>query len=377
MVSVLVLTRYDRLGASSRVRFLQFLPGLAARGMTFSVRPFLDDDYVNGLYNGKRMQVGRVLAAYLRRLRALWCARRYDLVWMEKEALPWLPAAVERALMRGVPYVVDLDDAWFHRYDQSPSVIVRALMGHKIDAVMGRAAIVVAGNDYLADRARAANARRVETIPSVVDSNRYTPAVLSRTKTSNRASEIVIGWIGTPFTVRYLTSIEQAFRTIAAKYSVALHVVGASAPRSFARLPVQSISWNEATEIETICDFDIGIMPLDDTPWERGKCAYKLLQVMAAQIPVVASPVGANCVVVRDGINGFLADTTDEWIRALSALIDNPDLRAKMGFEALQTVKDHFTIERVLPQLTSILSEASALHGYHPPIYRLNGRGHR
>jgi glycosyltransferase involved in cell wall biosynthesis len=135
-------------------------------------------------------------------------------------------------------------------------------------------------------------------------------------------------------------------------------VVGATAPAAFAGLPVRAIPWNEATEIEAIQSFDIGIMPLDNTEWERGKCAYKLLQVMAAGRPVVASPIGANCSVIRDGTNGFLAYGTNKWIEALIALIDHPELRVRIGREALRTVKDHYTIERVLPRLSAVLSEA-------------------
>jgi hypothetical protein len=173
MLKILILTRYGRRGASSRVRFLQFLTTLGTRGMSFSVQPFFDDEYVSGLYRGERTRAGKVLAAYFRRFRALSFTRRYDLIWVEKEALPWLPAALELAAMRGTPYVVDLDDAWFHRYDQNPSPIIRGLMGGKIDAVMRNSAVVVAGNEYLANRARLAGAKRIELIPSVIDFDRY------------------------------------------------------------------------------------------------------------------------------------------------------------------------------------------------------------
>jgi glycosyltransferase involved in cell wall biosynthesis/SAM-dependent methyltransferase len=359
MRKVLVLTRYGRRGASSRVRFLQFLPTLSTRGMSFSVQPLLDDEYVSRLYRGKRTRAVKILAAYFRRFRTLWFARHYDLIWMEKEALPWLPAVVELTALRGTPYVVDFDDAWFHRYDRNSSAIIRRLLGGKIDAVMRNAAVVLAGNEYLANRARRAEAKRVESIPSVIDLNRYAASVIPDMKRLECKTQIVIGWIGTPITVRYLASFEQAFRAISAIRPVELQVVGASAPAAFAGLPVRSITWDEATEIEAIQSFDIGIMPLDNTEWERGKCAYKLLQVMAAGRPVVASPVGANCSIIRDGINGILAEGTNKWIEALIALIDHPEMRVTIGREALRTVKEYYTVERVLPRLSAILSEAT------------------
>jgi glycosyltransferase involved in cell wall biosynthesis len=366
MLSILILTRYDRLGASSRVRFLQFLPTLASRGMKFSVQPFLGNDYIKALYGRERIRISEALEAYVRRLRVLLSTRRYDLVWVEKEALPWLPAAAELALMSDTPYVVDFDDAWFHRYDHSPSRIVRGLMGGKIDAIMRHAAVVVVGNEYLATRARCCGARRVEIIPSVIDINRYGPAIMPHVEPLSRKRPIVIGWIGTPITAGYLLGVEEAFRAVAAERAVELHVVGARAPGAFAGLPVKNVVWSEANEIEAIRAFDIGIMPLNDTVWERGKCAYKLLQVMAACRPVVGSAVGANCSVIRDGVNGFLVDRPNRWMEALTRLIDDADLRVRMGFEAFRTITDEYAIERVLPQLASVLVDASALCGRHP-----------
>src|SRR5207253_7756734 len=128
-------------------------------------------------------------------------------------------------------------------------------------------------------------------------------------------------------------------RAVAADASVGLHVVGAPVPPELSDIPSESFCWSEGSEIVRISTFDIGIMPLRDTPWERGKCAYKLLQVMAAGKPVIASPVGANAQVVQHGVNGFLADSPDEWADALRRLED-PDLRRRMGAQARKTVED-------------------------------------
>ncbi len=120
MTDVLLLTRYERLGASSRIRFLQYLPFLETQGFTFDVRPLLDNDYVRSLYGGPPVGVGNIARAYARRFGALMRRNRmkYDLIWLEKEALPWLPTFMEIARLQGLPYVVDYDDAWFHRYEQ-------------------------------------------------------------------------------------------------------------------------------------------------------------------------------------------------------------------------------------------------------------------
>jgi len=359
MPNILLLTRYDRLGASSRVRFLQFLDYLRGNGLTIDVAPFSNDAYVTALYAGCRLNPLQVLGFYLRRLTALLGCRRYDLVWMEKEALPWLPAWLEALLLARVPTVVDLDDAWFHRYDRNRLAILRRLMGGKIDAVMRRAAVVVAGNAYLAERAANAGARRIEVIPTVVDLSRYRTAASAPIVPSAADNPLVIGWIGQPLNAHYLTKIEPALRQVAEHRPIRLRVVGAAVPAAWTGLPAESRPWSEATEIAEIGHFDVGIMPLDDTPWERGKCAYKLLQVMAAGKPVVASPVGVNRHVVRHAINGFLADTTEAWVSALNALAADTETRRSMGTEARRTVEDEYSLERVAPRLLAVLQEAA------------------
>jgi glycosyltransferase involved in cell wall biosynthesis len=351
MTDVLLLTRYERLGASSRIRFLQFLPELERLGFTFDVQPLLDNAYVSSLYGGPPVGAGNILGSYVRRFRALKRRMRYDLIWLEKEALPWLPTWMEVARLQGVPYVVDYDDAWFHRYENHWS---RPLLRHKIDAVMRVAHTVVAGNDYLARRARQAGARAVEIVPTAIDLERYRD-VPPRAEDDS----VVVGWIGIPLNAHYLQIIEPALREVSSTASVKLHVVGAPVPPQFKGINAEGFPWTEDTEIARIAAFDVGIMPLHDTSWERGKCAYKLLQVMAAGKPVVASPVGANAQVVEHGVNGFLANTSEEWVEALRTLAADPGLRERMGAAARRTVEDRYSTQVVGPRLAQILSKAA------------------
>jgi glycosyltransferase involved in cell wall biosynthesis len=316
----------------------------------------LDNAYVQSLYDGLPFGTKRILRSYVRRLETLLQRRRYDLIWIEKEALPWIPMWLERAFLHGVPYVVDFDDAWFHRYEHHPRWAARVLLGSKIDGVMERASVVVAGNEYLAQRARRAGARHVEVIPSVIDLARYRDVGDVRGHTNG---SVVVGWIGTPLNAHYLNKIEPALRRLARHEKIILHIVGAKAPSQLAGLPVKIFEWREATEVDRICAFDMGIMPLDDSAWERGKCAYKLLQVMAAGTPVIASPVGTNSEVVRHGINGLLADSTEEWVAALGRLAADKDLRSRLGQEARRTIEDNYSLDRLLPRLSSILAMAA------------------
>jgi glycosyltransferase involved in cell wall biosynthesis len=349
MTNVLLLTRYERLGASSRIRFLQYLPWLESQGFTFDVRPLLGNDYVRSLYGGPPVGAGNLLRAYWRRFGALRRRLKHDVIWLEKEALPWLPTWMEIARLQGMPYVVDYDDAWFHRYE---SHWLSPLLGGKIDAVMQVADTVVAGNQYLARRARQAGAHRVEIVPTAIDLDRYRDLVTTAGET------LTVGWIGIPLNAHYLGIVAPALRALAGERQFSLHVVGAPVPEALAGVPAQSFPWSEDSEIARIAAFDVGIMPLHDTAWERGKCAYKLLQVMAAGKPVVASPVGANAQVVQHGVNGFLADSPEEWTEALRRLAD-PDLRRRMGEQARKTVEDQYSTAVVRPRLAAILAAAA------------------
>lgn len=285
---------------------------------------------------------------------ALLRARRFDVVVVEKELFPFLPAVAERLLrLLGVRYVVDYDDALFHRYDRHASALVRGLLGRKIDSVMRHAAIVVAGNEYLAERARQAGAPRIEVIPTVVDTERYQPLAHVANETP------VVGWIGTPKTSRYLKPLVPVFEALQDKMPVRFIAVGAR-PVDFEGTPVEAWPWSEETEVESIQQFDIGIMPLDDSPWERGKCGYKLLQYMACGLPVVASPVGVNREIVTPEENGLLANTADEWKHALGGLLQaDESIRQSIGREGRQRVEEWYSLKALAPRVFSTVREAA------------------
>lgn len=352
---ILALPRYEPLGASSRLRFNQYLPYLQdVAGMRIQTEPLLSDAYVQALYGSNvRRDPGAILRAYARRWALLRRAKRdFDLVWMEKEAFPYLPAWGERLLNRsGVPYVVDYDDATFHQYDNHRRPQIRHLLGGKIAEVMCRAALVVAGNQYLGEYAQTSGAVRVEYLPTAVDMNQY------RTIIPNANHAFTIGWIGTPLTAVYLNAIRPALENVSRGGEAALHFVGAE-PVDWGGLAVRSLPWRQETEVDAIRQFSVGIMPLPDAPFERGKCGYKLIQCMACGVPVVASPVGVNRTLIQHGANGFLARSENDWIDTLNRLKFDRPLREKMGAAARQTVENEFSTVITAPRLASFLREA-------------------
>ena len=354
-MKVLLLSRYDRLGASSRLRSLQYLPYFQSLGWQVDPVPFFSQAYLRNLYAAQSTWK-EVLLAYVRRFKALTRAGRYDLVWIEKEVLPFFPAVAERILKAlRIPYVVDYDDALFHRYDLHRLWPIRAVLGRKIDAVMRHASLVVAGNQYHVDRARGAGARRVEIVPTVIDLDRY-PAPVPRSETADRP--LVVGWIGTPKTSCYLHPLKSVFASLQSRFNARFVAVGAS-KESLGDLPVEPWPWTEATEVESISRFDIGIMPLDDSPWERGKCGYKLIQYMACGLPVVASPVGVNEQIVDHGSSGFLAGTSAAWAEALETLCAAANLRQQLGRAGRDKVEQTYCLQVTGPKLGRMLMEAT------------------
>jgi glycosyltransferase involved in cell wall biosynthesis len=351
-MKVLLLCRYPRLGASSRLRSYQYLPGLAQMGIEVEVSPLFSEEYLEAFYGSGRKHPGHLVKAYWQRLKRLFMVSKYDLLWLEKELFPWLPATAERFLDRlGIPYMVDYDDAIFHRYDHSSSALLRFLLGRKIDRVMAGATMVIAGNDYLAYRAKVAGARRVMILPTVVDVRRY------QTKPVCESTPFTIGWIGSPTTARYLQMLGQPLSSLGRMREIRLVVIGAEM-ETLGGIPVETLEWSEATEAEFIQQFDVGIMPLYDELWERGKCGYKLIQYMASGLPVVASPVGVNREIVKHGVDGYLADSDQDWEKALMQLIDHPQQRLEMGKMGRSKVEQHYSLKVMTPRLVSGIKQS-------------------
>ena len=346
---ILALTRYGLLGASSRVRFALYQPALEATGYNMEYSPFFDDDYLRSLYDqrGSGRMIG-IVRAYVRRLAALFKLQRYDLLWIEKELLPFAPAAMERLLaISGVPYVVDYDDAIFHNYDQHSNSLVRNLLGNRLDGLLARSSGVTAGNRYLGKYARMHGAKHVVDFPTVVDTATYRPLAFN-----GRARPLTLGWIGSPATRHLLINAIPALNLAARKTPFRLQTIGIPALQETI-FPIEALSWTEDSEVALLNQIDIGIMPLADTPFERGKCGYKLIQYMACGKPVIASPVGVNSEIVSPDI-GFLANQASEWVQAIATLGNNPALRYQMGQLGRRKVESRYSLGSNIPKLIEL-----------------------
>ncbi len=344
-MKILFLTQTSELGPASRYRVYQLLPLLRKMGFDCEVSPAMDTELYEQIYL-RGDQPSKKWAA----LRAAWKKRRADLkrvgdfgvVCVQKGVFPGVFSGFERDIAKRKPLVFDFDDAiWLPR--EGGSRLLRSLHRESsVQAILRCAAAVIAGNDYLADYARRYN-RNVTVVPSAIDVSRYS---------KNHNSDL-IGWIGSSTTLAYLQPLKPVFETLGA-----IPRVIASGDPSVLGFAVEFRPWSLRTEHRELAEIGIGIAPLPDTAWERGKCGVKLLQYMASGIPVVASPVGVHNQMIQHGVNGFLAKDEPEWTSRLSELMKSPQLRAKLGESARTTVQAHYDINHAAEAVGSVLRAA-------------------
>tara|TARA_R100000306_G_C4371325_1_gene140122 strand:+ start:586 stop:1638 length:1053 start_codon:yes stop_codon:yes gene_type:complete len=346
---VLFFTKYTRKGASSRLRSYQYFPKIEEQEIQVDVSPLFNDIYLKNLYAGKRPRI-EIIRYYLKRFVILFSVGKYDKVIIEKELFPYFPAWFEGLFkIFNINYIVDYDDAIFHNYDLNSNKLIRRILGKKIDKVMRYSSCVIVGNSYLAKRAATAGAKQIELIPTVIDLKKYVPC------TNKKDQVFIIGWIGSPSTFKYVRMIEGVLEKLVEHYDIQIHILGSGLEKLDLIKNVKYIEWSEESEIENISKFDVGIMPLINNSWEKGKCAYKLIQYMGCGKPVVASQVGANKDVVKNGKNGFLVNSEIDWWEKLSYYIENPHIRNEHGIRGFEIIKEHYNLEFASQKLIAII----------------------
>jgi glycosyltransferase involved in cell wall biosynthesis len=349
LIRVLGLSLYGPQAASHRVRLSQFQQGLAAQGIELQIQSLLDDDYIHRRFAGGRPSLRGLIAAYGQRLKVLRRGVPADLAIVYGELLPFLPAFLENHLLN-IPYIYDCDDAFYLKYRGGRLRWLQRLLGGKFDHIMACASVVTAGNDGLAAYARRFNPNAV-LLPSVVDTDHYRPA-----DPPPAPAPFTVGWIGSPSTAPYLQQLVEPLQQLACERPVRFLVVGGAAP-AISGVQVIERPWSLEQEVPLIQQFTVGVMPLPDSEWARGKCAYKLVQCMACAIPVIASPVGANVQAVPPSC-GMLAGDSAEWLAALRQLAADADLRQRMGAAGRCWVEERYSLRSTLPVLSSVIRRA-------------------
>ncbi len=339
------LHRPDR-SPSQRFRYEQYLDYLAANGFDydFSYLITAEDDqpfYSKGNYL-KKLQI--LLKSIEIRLFDVAMAGRYDIIFVQREAFMLGTAIFEKLYARSkAKLVFDFDDSiWLHNVSEANKVLGFLKSGNKTKEIIKVAAMVFAGNQYLADYALQYNPN-VKIVPTTVDTDKFCPA--NNLSVGEDKKPIEIGWTGSFSTIEHLRFGLPVLYQIKEKYGekVSFKVIGDS---NFADpiLGIQGIAWNSATEVIDLQSIAIGIMPLPDNEWTKGKCGFKGLTYMSLAIPTVMAAVGVNNQIISEGQNGFLATTEQEWIEKLSLLIENPARCQQIGTAGRQTVIESYSI---------------------------------
>lgn len=352
-MKILIFPRYSDTQASTRVRFLQFEKYLKNANIEFEYFFIISDGGISNNKNKILFLFFKRMYGCLKVLKKLFLTRNQKIIiHMHYELFPFIPFFFEIFLIRLFKrkFIIELDDAWFHRYNDNKILFVRIILGRKIDNLMKYSSLVIAGNKYIGNYAANAGAKKVLLLPTVVnltDYNFYNSIAPARKEKSDLP---IIGWIGAPATTKFLLLIADVIIYISERKIGRFVAIGAD-KNMIKHLPVVVLPWSKETELFDLKTFDIGIMPLSNSLFANGKCGFKLIQYMAMKIPVIASPVGVNNDIVENKHNGFLSTTPTEWIKSIEELCSNHVLRTYMGNNGYKTVMDNYTTDKIAPAL--------------------------
>jgi glycosyltransferase involved in cell wall biosynthesis len=328
---------------SQRFRFEQYFDLLTAAGYTYTLAPFLSEATWAILYKPGHTvaKVLGILLGFLRRLLLLFRVPAYDYVFIHREAAPIGPPVLEwliaRVLRKKIIY--DFDDAiWIPNTSEANRIVAGVKWHHKVSSICRWAYKISCGNSYLCDYARQFNPNAVVN-PTTID----TLGLHNKVRDQKVPGRLIIGWTGTHSTLKYLEQVVPVLAELETRYDFEFRVISNQPPE----LPLRSLKfqpWRKETEIEDLGALNIGLMPLEDDAWAKGKCAFKALQYMALGIPALVSPVGMNTEVVQPGVNGYVCSTLDDWRNALEVLMQNPELRVRLGEAARSAVVEHYSV---------------------------------
>jgi glycosyltransferase involved in cell wall biosynthesis len=361
-VLAIVPCLYDT-APGQRYRIEQWEPILRQHGVEITFVPFESKLLNQRLYEpGNIGRKARLVAqAFGRRAKILQNVRDFDVVYLYREAALIGPPLVELGVYRShVPIVYDFDDAIFlPSSSEANRQLAWLKYPAKVRTLCSIAAHVMVGNPYLADYALQYN-QNVSIVPSTIDMERY------QFDTSQKSSEKpIIGWSGSITTIPYLETISSALQRLAKEEEFRFRFIG-PCDWELDGVEVESVRWRSQTEAKDLSALDIGIMPLPDNQWTRGKCGMKALQYMALGIATVCSPVGFNEALIQDGKNGALAMTEDEWVDKLRQLLRSPQLRQQLGDAGLRTVQEEYTADVQAPRVLQIFRSAAFGEPYPP-----------
>ena len=333
---------YPKRSPSQRFRYEQYVPFLETNGYECHLNWILNKEDENGFYKGSFFEKILVFVkATLRLVKMVLSNETFDRIFIQREVYFLGTSFFEYLISKKAPIIYDFDDSiWLPNISESNKKYAFLKNPNKTKKIIKLARQVIAGNQYLADYARQFNSN-VTIIPTCVDTQKFKP--LDQKFVQNK---VVIGWSGSHTTIPHFKRLLPVLEKIKARYGDQIEFLVIGDPEfSYSPLHIEGIAWEESSEVETLSKIDIGVMPLSNDEWSKGKCGFKGIQYMSMEIPTIMSPVGVNVEIVQNEVNGFLASSEEEWLEKLILLIENPGVREKIGKAGRQTVVERYSIE--------------------------------
>lgn len=347
---------YPSEGASNRYRVEQYLPYLKKAGIKYSVRSFWGISAYRILYRKGRSfaKCCYFIVGTMSRLFDVITIFRYRFIFIHRESFPVGGVFFETILAAlRKPFIFDFDDAIFLSSSSiSNNFIEKYKRPAKVINIIKMSRHVIAGNSYLADFATRFN-NAVSVIPTSIDTDKYHPVE------KKDSDEVIIGWIGSGTTLKFLNVMEDTFVRLSKCFPYVKFKITGGDFYIGGLSNVVSKPWSFEEELEDLSSFDIGIMPMPDDEWTRGKCGFKAILYMSMGIPCVCSPVGVNKEIVTDGMNGFLPSNEEEWFEDLSRLVQSRQLRKMIGLAGRKKIEDKYSLAVNAEKYLNILKEAS------------------
>lgn len=343
-MKIAILTPYPfAVAPSQRFRHEHYLDFLEEQNITYEIFSFFDSETFAILYKPKQYlkKISGVFSGFYRRFKFLFNSKKFDYIYIHREASPIGPPFFEFVLSKILKkkIIYDFDDAIWHSNTSSANKIIASFKFHqKVQNICSWSYKVSVGNEYLKTFASNYN-QNVEIIPTVVDMQKTHKGVQNQ-----KVEKVNLGWTGTHSTLKYLDELVSVLQELEKKYDFNFIVISDKGPE----LPLKSLvflPWNKTTEIEDLLKFHVGLMPLTQEKWAEGKCGFKAIQYMSLGIPAIVSPVGVNSKIVIHGINGFVASTKQEWLESIETLIQNEALRIEFGKKSILQIRENYSVE--------------------------------
>lgn len=345
MKKVKFITPTEMMGASSRYRVYQYIEYLD-KEINYEIYPFMSDDIYNMFKKGKNFSfILRVPNLVLKRIKVLFKCKKDDTVFIHRDIIPFGPMIFEKILkIKGCKIILDLDDAVYCNETSEISskknrILYKFKYGKRFNTSIKLADLVICGNRFIEEYVKKYNDNTI-IIPTVIDTNK-----IESVKQVNLDEKLVIGWIGNPGNTTYVLNILSEINSVS-KNNIKIILIGAKKFDNtvYENLDIEFYDWNLKDEYKLLKKCNIGIMPLNNSEWSKGKCGLKLLQYMAAGIPVIASDVGVNGDIVIEGYNGYLVNQKKSWSDIINYILDNNIDLKKMGDNSRKYVEENYSI---------------------------------